>query len=97
MLALTAAVAVGVWHQRGAQEQRTRQEWAQRGARELNDQVSRTGAALLGVRGLFAASTAVEKPEFMRFAAIQLDREGGAGARGALDGDRSAHGFDERP
>ena len=74
MLALTAAVAVGVWHYQAGQEQQTRQEWAQRGARELNDQVSQTGAALLGVRGLFAASTTVEKPEFMRFAAIQLGR-----------------------
>ena len=74
MLALTAAIAVGVWHYQSGQEQQTRQEWAQRGARELDDQVSQTGAALLGVRGLFAASNMVEQNEFMRFAGIQLGR-----------------------
>ena len=74
MLALTAAAAVGVWHYQSGQEQDTRQEWAQRASRELGDQVGQTGAALLGVRGLFAASNRVEQNEFMRFAGIQLGR-----------------------
>ena len=74
MLALTAAIAVGVWHYQAGREQDTRQEWAQRASRELGDQVGQTGAALVGVRGLFAASNRVEKDEFARFAAIQLDR-----------------------
>jgi diguanylate cyclase (GGDEF)-like protein len=74
MLALTGAIAFGVWHHQRDQEQQTRQEWAQRASRELDDQVSQTGAALVGVRGLFAASDTVEKSEFMRFAGIQLGR-----------------------
>jgi diguanylate cyclase (GGDEF)-like protein len=74
MLALTAAIAVGVWHYQADHERNTRQEWAQRASRELNDQVSQTGAVLVGVRGLFAASNSVEKGEFARFAGLQLDR-----------------------
>ena len=73
MLALTAAIAAGVWHYQAGREQDTRQEWAQRASRELDDQVSQTGAVLVGVRGLFAASNRVEKGEFAHFAAIQLD------------------------
>ena len=74
MLALTAVIAVGVWHYQDGREQDTRQAWAQRATQELDDQVSQTGAALVGVRGLFAASNAVEREEFSRFAAIQLRR-----------------------
>ena len=68
MLALTGAAAAGVWHHQSDQEQHGRQEWAQRASRELDAQVRQTGAALVGVRGLFAASNRVEKGEFMSFA-----------------------------
>ena len=74
MLALTAAVAIGVWHFQGEREHDTRQAWAQRATQELDEQVAHTGAALVGVRGLFAGSNAVEKDEFARFSAIQLGR-----------------------
>jgi diguanylate cyclase (GGDEF)-like protein len=74
MLALTAAIAAGVWHYQAGRERDTRQEWAHRASRELDNQVSHTGAVLVGVRGLFAASNSVEKGEFARFAGIQLDR-----------------------
>jgi diguanylate cyclase (GGDEF)-like protein len=76
MLALTAAIAAGVWHYQAGREQNTRQEWAQRASRGLHDQVSQTGAALVGVRALFAASNRVEKPEFARFSALELGRSG---------------------
>ena len=72
MLVLTGAVAIGVWQYQGERESDTRQQWAQRATRELDNQVRQTGAALLGVRGLFEGSNAVEKGEFARFAAIQL-------------------------
>jgi CHASE1-domain containing sensor protein len=74
MLALTAAIAAGVWHYQAGRERDTRQEWAHRASQELGDQIGQTGAVLVGVRGLFAASNRVEKDEFARFAAIQLDR-----------------------
>jgi diguanylate cyclase (GGDEF)-like protein len=74
MLALTAAVAVGVWHYQSERESDARQGWAQRATREFDDQVAQTGAALVGVKGLFAGSNTVEKDEFQRFAALQLRR-----------------------
>jgi diguanylate cyclase (GGDEF)-like protein len=74
MLVLTAAVAAGVWHHQGDQERDTRKAWARRATQALDDQVAQTATALVGVRGLFAASNAVEKEEFARFAAIQLPR-----------------------
>jgi diguanylate cyclase (GGDEF)-like protein len=72
MLALTAAVAVGVWHYQGGREQDARQAWAQRAVRDLGDQVSRTGAAVVGAKGLFESSESVENGAFARFAAVQL-------------------------
>ena len=74
MLALTSVIAVGMWHYQSERESDARQGWAQRATREFDDQVAQTGAALVGVRGLFAASNQVEKNEFSRFAAIQLRR-----------------------
>jgi diguanylate cyclase (GGDEF)-like protein len=74
MLALTAALAAGVWHYQAGRERDGRQEWTQRATRELDEQIAETSAALVGVRGLFAGSRMVEKGEFARFAAIQLGR-----------------------
>lgn len=49
-----------------------RQVWAQRAAASINDEVAGAGSALIGARGLFAASRDVEPSEFETFAAVQL-------------------------
>lgn len=49
-----------------------RRVWAQRAAATINDEVTSAGSTLLGARGLFAASQAVEPDEFETFAAVEL-------------------------
>ncbi len=73
---LLAACGIGVLAtllvvQRDAREDE-RQRWAQRAAASINDEVAGAGSALIGARGLFAASRDVEPEEFETFAAVQL-------------------------
>ena len=74
MLALTAAIAAGVWHYQGGRERDTPTGVGAASGAGARRPGQPDRGRRCRVRGLFAASHRVEKGEFARFAAIELRR-----------------------
>ncbi len=72
MLLATGGATVAIWRHDAGQHRETQVAWARKAGTALRGQVGQTAAALLAVRGIFAADGHVSAGAFARFTAVQL-------------------------